>query len=83
MKQKISLFKSIKPLFSNKPLVLVANKIDQVKFEDLSPPNKAMLEEFVKENNIEMIQTSTVTEEGLITVKEKVFILFKLEFKFK
>ena len=70
-------------MFSNKPLVLVANKIDQVKFEDLSPPNKAMLEEFVKENNIEMIQTSTVTEEGLITVKEKVFILFKLEFKFK
>lgn len=84
--QQISLFKSIKPLFSNKPLVLVANKIDQVKVEDLSAENKSLLDEFVTENKITMVPTSTLTEEGLNEVKEKACSLLlaqRVEMKMK
>ncbi|KAH9632548.1 hypothetical protein HF086_012355 [Spodoptera exigua] len=38
----ISLFESIKPLFSNKPLIVVLNKMDVVTPEDL-PPNKKQI----------------------------------------
>ena len=34
--QQISLFNNIKPLFVNKPLLIVLTKIDLVRFEELS-----------------------------------------------
>ena len=41
IEQQLSLFDSIKPLFVQKPLVLVANKVDVRRFEQLSAEHQA------------------------------------------
>ena len=43
--QQAALFQSIKPLFANKPLLVVANKVDVAKWEDLPPADRRVLEE--------------------------------------
>merc|ERR1712227_896174 len=43
LEQQKSLFDSIKPLFANKPLLVVANKTDVIKREDLSEEKQAVL----------------------------------------
>ena len=43
------MFHSIKPLFSNKPILIICNKIDSRRMEDLSEAEKALVEEMVSE----------------------------------
>ena len=45
---QFALFNNIKPLFSNKPLIVVVNKIDVKKVEDLSDERKAFFEDLKK-----------------------------------
>lgn len=45
--QQAELFHSIKPLFSNKPLMVVANKTDAAPLESLSQADTATLKEMV------------------------------------
>lgn len=71
LEQQLSLFKSIKPLFSNKPLLMVANKVDVKKVSELSEEKKEALETFLKEYSVDLVESSTVTEEGITLVKEK------------
>ncbi|KAG6174910.1 Nucleolar GTP-binding protein 1 [Claviceps purpurea] len=66
---QIQLFKSIKPLFSNKLVFLVVNKIDVAKPEDLSEELQAELQNLMKSDNIEMLQLSCNTQEGVQEVK--------------
>merc|ERR1712079_996266 len=68
---KKSLFDSIKPLFANKPLIVVANKMDVVKRSELSDEKRAILEAIEAENKQDIMEMSTVTEEGVIEVKTK------------
>ncbi|XP_071942067.1 GTP-binding protein 4-like [Antedon mediterranea] len=68
IESQIELFESIKPLFSNKPLVVVINKIDIVKPDELSPEKQKLLEQF-KSEEIPVMMMSTVTEEGVMDVK--------------
>ena len=42
---QLSLFESIKPLFTAKPLLLALNKCDQMKFEDLPAEKQQMLKD--------------------------------------
>jgi len=74
LEQQIALLKSIKTMFSNKPLILVANKIDVMPYEKLPDHNRKLLDDFINEYKVLMIQTSTLTEDGIIDVKEKVTI---------
>jgi len=86
LEQQIALLKSIKPLFSNKPLILVANKIDVMPYEKLPDHNRKLLDDFINEHKILMIQTSTLTEDGIIDVKEKACSLLlaqRVEMKMK
>jgi nucleolar GTP-binding protein len=69
--QQVGLFKSIKPLFANKQLVIVVNKVDQQPFETLDPSKKAMVEELGKSSNCELMTMSNVTEEGVMDVKSR------------
>jgi len=71
LEQQLSLFESIKPLFTNKPLVLVANKTDVIKLEDLDDYKKSLISRVEEENNIKIIPMSTITEFGIVDVKEK------------
>jgi nucleolar GTP-binding protein len=67
--EQIKLFTSIKPLFKNKPLVLVLNKTDLRPYNDLDQENKQLLENLAKEHNTYMIQMSNETGNGVADVK--------------
>jgi len=49
LKQQATLFHSIKPLFANKPVVIVCNKTDVRSMEDLSDTESALIHEMAKE----------------------------------
>lgn len=63
------LFESIKPLFHNKPLVLVVNKVDKLHLEELPEDKKELFKEFEGDENIRVIEMSTLTEFGVMDVK--------------
>ncbi|XP_050359035.1 nucleolar GTP-binding protein 1 [Nymphalis io] len=84
LEEQISLFESIKPLFSNKPLIVVLNKMDVIKPEELPPNKRALIEELeancTKGNvvnadtnselkTVPVMRMSTMTEEGVQEVK--------------
>lgn len=71
LEDQISLFKSIKPLFTNKPVIAVANKCDVLKIEELTPEKASCLQVF-EENAIPIFSMSTISEEGVSEVKQKV-----------
>jgi len=66
---QIKLFASIKPLFKNKPLILILNKTDIKPFKDLKTEEKEQLESLAKELNTYMIQMSNITGDGVADVK--------------
>jgi nucleolar GTP-binding protein len=66
---QIALFKSIKPLFSNKLVFVVVNKIDVTRPEDLEPELQAELQSILKSGEVEMLQLSCNTQEGVQEVK--------------
>lgn len=72
IEEQISLYDNIKPLFSNKPLMVVCNKVDIVRPEDLDESKKAALKSF-EDTGVPVFTMSTVTEEGVAYVKEQVF----------
>uniref|UniRef100_A0A4D5R9X4 Nucleolar GTP-binding protein 1 n=1 Tax=Scolopendra viridis TaxID=118503 RepID=A0A4D5R9X4_SCOVI len=85
LEEQINLFNSISPLFTNKPLIVVANKVDVIRLEDLLPEKKEILKCF-QEKNIPLISMSTVTEEGVMTVKEEAcdrLLAHRVDFKLK
>ena len=63
------LFHSIKPLFVNKPVILVINKIDVLRLEDTTPENRALVNEIVAQDGVTLVQVSCYTDEGVTEVK--------------
>ena len=67
---QIQLFQSIKPLFSNKLVFLIINKIDITRPEDLDPETQSQLQSLIDStDNIEMLQLSCTTSENLMQVR--------------
>jgi nucleolar GTP-binding protein len=67
---QIALFQSIKPLFANKLVFIVINKIDVMRPEDLDLELQNQLQDLVTSNsNTELLQLSCVTNEGIQSVK--------------
>ena len=69
--QQASLFDSIRPLFKNKPLVIIANKTDLRKYTDLPEKDRKLIEEVAKEHQTYLIQMSNTTGNGVFDVKSK------------
>jgi len=69
IEQQCSLFKSIKPLFANKQLILVVNKIDVQPWETMDPVKKAMVQDLADATNCTLMPMSNVTESGVMDVK--------------
>jgi nucleolar GTP-binding protein len=71
IEQQCNLFRSISPLFANKQLVVVINKIDAQPYDDLESNKRDMIEALVKEGgpNTTMLQMSNVSEVGVSAVK--------------
>ncbi|KAH0535469.1 nucleolar GTP-binding protein 1 [Cotesia glomerata] len=70
LEEQLKLFESIKPLFANKPLMVVANKIDVVGLDELSDDKREVVKKF-EEYDIPVLAMSTVTEEGVMEVKHE------------
>lgn len=69
LEEQIHLYESIKPLFANKPLMIVINKVDIIKLEELDDARKNVLAGILNDENVPVIQMSTVNEEGVMQVK--------------
>jgi len=70
LEEQVELFNNIKPLFANKPLIVVINKIDIIRPEDLSDENKEILKSFEGEGTT-LIPMSTFSEEGVMNVRNE------------
>lgn len=66
---QIALFESIKPLFANKIVFVVVNKIDVRRPEDLEVELQEKLQSILKPGEVEMLQLSCTTTEGVTAVK--------------
>jgi nucleolar GTP-binding protein len=64
------LFHSIKPLFANKPTLLVLNKIDVMRLENVSPESQALVNEISSMEGVITVHVSCYTDEGVTTVKQ-------------
>ncbi|XP_053688966.1 nucleolar GTP-binding protein 1 [Sabethes cyaneus] len=70
IEEQAKLFDSIKPLFANKPLVLVLNKTDILTLDELDSEKRKIIEQLTDEaEEIPILQMSTVTEKGVMEVK--------------
>ncbi|KAI1321994.1 P-loop containing nucleoside triphosphate hydrolase protein [Xylariaceae sp. FL0255] len=71
-KAQMELFRTLKPLFSNKLIFLVVNKIDILRPEELDAETSAELQELISSSNVEMLQLSCNTTEGVQEAKNLV-----------
>jgi nucleolar GTP-binding protein len=69
IKEQISLYHSIKPLFANKPVVLVVNKIDVKTPDDLSPDQRVLFDEVINDPEITTCLTSCYTDAGVMDLR--------------
>ncbi|CAG2172316.1 unnamed protein product [Oppiella nova] len=70
IEDQFALFNNIKPLFANKPIVVVVNKIDITKIDDL-PEDKRQFFDELKQSNVFVHQMSTVTNEGVCELRNE------------
>lgn len=69
IEQQCSLFRSIKPLFANKQLIIVVNKVDQQPFETLDTEKKGLVEALAVDANCSLMTMSNISEQGVSEVK--------------
>lgn len=69
--KQLKIFESIKPLFANKPLIVACNKTDIVTLKELEEnhPEKYKLIAALQEEKIPILEMSTLTEDGVMEVK--------------
>jgi len=71
LEQQIALFENIRPLFMNKPLLVVANKIDIAPLDSLSAEHRELLHKMVKGAGAELIAMSAAAELNIQDVKQR------------
>ncbi|KAG2496998.1 hypothetical protein HYH03_005003 [Edaphochlamys debaryana] len=95
--QQAALFHSIKPLFANKPVLIVVNKIDARRLEELSEADRQLIQGMEDEarkisnggavgdsGEEVMMAMSTLSEEGVMAVKQAAcdrLLNFRVELK--
>jgi len=70
LEEQLNLFNSIKVLFTNKPLIIVLNKIDIKRLDELSEEKQAIFEQFRKDD-VRIMEMSAFSEEGVIEVRNE------------
>lgn len=69
LEEQLQLYESIRPLFANKPLMIVLNKIDVIKLNELDANRQEILSRIMNNQEVPVLQMSTVSEEGVMEVK--------------
>jgi len=67
--QQIQLFESIRPLFVNKQVLVVANKTDVVAYDSLPSASRTLIEESVRGADAELLTMSNISEDNVSQVK--------------
>lgn len=83
---QVKLFESIKPLFINKPLIIVMNKADIMQLKELSSEKRAVLKSLEDDANVPVLEMSTVTDVGVMEVKMEAcerLLAFRVDQKIK
>lgn len=73
MTQQLKIYESIKPLFSNKPLIVACNKVDVTTLEELEqnfPEKRAMVAQ-LERDGVPVMQMSTLTQQGVMEIKKE------------
>lgn len=68
---QVKLFHSIKPLFANKSVMVVLNKSDIIKQEDLSEHNQELIKSLTTVPGIEIMDASCHEEENVMQVRNQ------------
>jgi nucleolar GTP-binding protein len=70
---QIALFHSIKPLFRNRPLLVILNKTDLRKLSELSPEERKLIDSMKEESDepVYFFETSCATKEGVDAARAK------------
>lgn len=68
---QVKLFHSIKPLFANKSVMVVMNKSDIIKVEDLDTDKQALLKTIADTAGVDVMHTSCYEEENVMQVRNQ------------
>lgn len=68
---QVKLFHSIKPLFANKSVMVVMNKLDILRAEDLSAENQELLKSMELVPGVEIMHTSCHEEDNVMQVRNQ------------
>lgn len=69
--EQIHLYNTIKPLFKNKPVLVLFNKCDAKKVSELTVEKRVAIEQWVAENNLQTLEVSTLEGIGIEEAKTK------------
>ncbi|XP_014605728.1 PREDICTED: nucleolar GTP-binding protein 1 [Polistes canadensis] len=86
LEEQAKLFESIKPLFANKPLLIVMNKVDVTRLDELPNEKREILKPLEADTNVPILEMSTLTDFGVIDVKNQAcdrLLAFRVDQKIK
>ncbi|XP_043489384.1 nucleolar GTP-binding protein 1 [Polistes fuscatus] len=86
LEEQAKLFESIKPLFANKPLLIVMNKVDVTRLDELPIEKREILKPLEADTNVPILEMSTLTDFGVIDVKNQAcdrLLAFRVDQKIK
>ena len=69
LEQQLKLFESIRPLFANKQVMVVANKTDVMPYDHLPAATRAAIEETARAAGADLIPMSNISEENISVLK--------------
>lgn len=69
LEEQLSLYRNIHPLFVGKPLFLVCTKRDVLKYEELNPEEKKMIDDACSESRATLMHISSLEEQGLMELR--------------
>ncbi|GMM36021.1 putative GTPase [Saccharomycopsis crataegensis] len=68
---QVKLFNSIKPLFANKSVMIVFNKSDIIKIEDLSPERQELIKSITSQTGVDVAEISCQDTENVMATRNK------------
>jgi len=72
IKSQCNLFRSLRPLYSNKPVIIICTKVDLRKFEDLAKDEQDEITDLKGTiTSVELISMSNITEENVMKVRNQ------------
>ncbi|MCH0628780.1 NOG1 family protein [Kocuria palustris] len=71
IEQQVKLFHSIKPLFANKSVMVVMNKLDIIRVDDLHPDQQDLLKLIAQTPGVEIMHTSCQEEDNVMQVRNQ------------